>query len=520
MSTFTDTPSEKPADAEVVAELNTKIAAHPELMLLAQRLDSDTGVIEFYEGDNVYVRAKAIAIGSWGRRFSSWRWAWANESLPPPLREASARLKELGQITGRTQFTEENAFEVTRSEEIRFVADACRFLGAAGACNRGEESAVWWFALEAIEHLLPLEPLTEQASRAAEDLITAGGSVKLLAAFRARFPEAKIQLMGRDLRGKRQPWANDLHIQLLLDFGRLDTHEARDLSGADLSSSRFDDSILRGLILEGASFEGASLVDTDLSRADLRGVSFKDAFLNGTNFTRAQLAGADFTGAEVSRTLFTDVDLSEVKGLDTVRHMTPSEVSLSTLTASHFKLSPVFLRKAGVSRGLIEDLARGQRFARQYETCFLSYSSKDLPFAKQLYNSLQHIGVRVFWDRFDLLPGETLRDQILEAIHEHDRLIVVLSAESMKSSWVREEIELAWGHKRESLMPIRLCDIALVKSWTANHPNLPDLADLYSVLDFSAWQTEAEYSSALEMLLRALAGGADFGRVEPGHEHS
>jgi hypothetical protein len=36
------------------------------------------------------------------------------------------------------------------------------------------------------------------------------------------------------------------------------------------------------------------------------------------------------------------VDLSEVKGLDAVHHMTPIEISLSTLTASRFKLSPAF----------------------------------------------------------------------------------------------------------------------------------------------------------------------------------
>ena len=92
------------------------------------------------------------------------------------------------------------------------------------------------------------------------------------------------------------------------------------------------------------------------------------------------------------------MDLSEVKGLDKVHHMTPSEISLSTLTASRFKLSPAFLRRAGVSRGLIEDLANGQRFARQYETCFLSYSSKDVSFAEKLYQSLEDAGVRVFWD--------------------------------------------------------------------------------------------------------------------------
>jgi hypothetical protein len=170
-------------------------------------------------------------------------------------------------------------------------------------------------------------------------------------------------------------------------------------------------------------------------------------------------------------------------------------------------LSPAFLRRAGVSRGLIEDLAKGQRFARQYETCFLSYSSKDKPFAEKLYRSLEDAGVRVFWDRFDVLPGESLRDQIIEAIHQHDRLIVVLSANGMASDWVRQEIELAWYHKRGSLVPIRLCEIDKIRVWTAKHEKLPDLAGLFPVLDFSAWRNENEYAHAVSLLLRSLAGG-------------
>jgi uncharacterized protein YjbI with pentapeptide repeats len=497
-----------PIVSDSSAEMDAKIAAYPELLILGRHWDPESGLIQFADGEEVYVRARATPIGSWG--FSgSWLWAWSNDSLPPAARNASVRLKELAQLTGRSEFLNENAFPATEAEASKLVADACHHLAADGVCNLGLEQAVLWVALHDIEHLRPLDALTQRAAETACEVLVQGESVMILNALRARFPGLKLELIGRDLRGRPQPWAHDLHGQILFDYGRLDTHETHDFSGADLSGSRFDDSILRGLVLHGATFEGASLVDTDLSRADLRGVSFKRAFLNGTNFNRAQLAGADFTDAELSRTLLTDVDLSEVKGLDAVHHMTPSEISLSTLTASRFKLSPAFLRRAGVSRGLIEDLANGQRFAHQYETCFLSYSSKDRPFAEKLYRSLEDAGVRVFWDRFDVLPGESLRDQIIEAIHQHDRLIVVLSANGMASDWVRQEIELAWYHKRDSLVPVRLCGIDEVRAWTAQHEKLPDLAGLFPVLDFSAWSNESEYAHAVSLLLRSLAGGAD-----------
>lgn len=495
-----------------VEELDARIAAYPELLLLGQQWDSESGVIEFADGEDVYIRAKATLIGSWANS-GSWRWAWPNESLPPAARDASLRLKELAQLTGRAEFLDENAFPATAVEARKLVAAACHHLDAHGVCNRGSERAVWWFALHEIEHLRPLEALAERAAETATEVLVRGHNVIILNALRARFPALKLELIGQDLRGRPQPWAHDLHAQILFDYDTMETRESRDFSGANLSHARFDDSILRGLVLRGATFEGTSLVDTDLSRADLRGVSFKGAFLNGANFNRAQLAGADFTGAELSRTLLTDVDLSEVKGLDAVHHMTPSEISLSTLTASQFKLSPAFLRKAGVSRGLIDDLAKGQRFARQYETCFLSYSSKDTPFAESLYGSLEDAGVRVFWDQFDVLPGEPLRDQIIEAIHQHDRLVVVLSANSMASDWVRQEIELAWYHKRDSLVPIRLCEIDEVRVWTAKHEKLPDLAGIFPILDFSAWRNKTKYAHAVSLLLRSLAGGADLPRA-------
>ncbi len=195
-----------------------------------------------------------------------------------------------------------------------------------------------------------------------------------------------------------------------------------------------------------------------------------------------------------------------VTGLDSVHHMTPSEISFSTLVASQFQRTPTFLRQAGVSRGLLEDLAQGQRFPHRYQTCFLSYSSNDRDFAERVYELLIDAGVRVFWDRFDVVPGEYLEDQIAEAIAEHDRLLVVLSDHSLKSKWVKREIALAWARKRESLLPIRLCPIEDVRTWTRSDADLPDLAATFPVQDFSAWRDADEYARAFKLLLRSFSG--------------
>jgi len=127
--------------SDPVAELDAKIAAYPELLLLGQQWDPGSGLIQFVDGEDVYVRAKATLIGSWGRS-GSWRWAWPNESLPAAARSASLRIKELAQVTGRAEFLSENAFPATVVEARKLVADVCHHLGAASACNLGAEQAV------------------------------------------------------------------------------------------------------------------------------------------------------------------------------------------------------------------------------------------------------------------------------------------------------------------------------------------------------------------------------------------
>lgn len=258
-----------------------------------------------------------------------------------------------------------------------------------------------------------------------------------------------------------------------------------DLTRANFSGLRLDGAILRGATLRGASFDGASLVGADLSSCDLSEASLRATFLNGTNLARARLDGTDVTGAELPRTLLTDVDLSTVRGLSQVAHVAPSESSFSTLVASGFDISTEFLLDAGVSRGLIKDLVTGKRFAAVYQTCFLSYSSKDGAFAGRLQRSLTDAGVRVFWDRLDLVPGDYLEHQIVQAIRESKRLLVVRSPASMASGWVAREVAIAWRHKPTSLLPVRLCPIEDVKAWTQQHA-LPDLTGQFPIQDFTA----------------------------------
>jgi uncharacterized protein YjbI with pentapeptide repeats len=504
-----------------LVEMNAKMGRLPELLLLQPAFDAPAQKLHFLSGDDAFLEADASLIGSLALQSGSWRWAWANDSVPQALREESRKLKALARTTGDAAYSNADAFQVDQPTAMTFMAVACRECQAEAVYNLAPDDTLrLWFVLTNLRWLKDRGALIEAATHAARDALFAQGGVGAFNALRNAFEAMRLDLIGVDFRGTPQPWAHDLHVQTLVDYGYLDPRQARDLAGVNLAHTRLDNAVMRGVGLQSAVFDGASLIDVDFTGADLRGASLRGAFLNGANFTRAKVGGADVAGAELGRTLLTDVDLSEVKGLDQVHHTAPSEISMNTLIASRFQLTPTFLKQAGVSRGLIEDLVRGQRLSGRYQTCFLSYSSTDRVFASHLYDSLGKAGVRVFWDQFDVIPGEYLDDQIVQAIREHDRLIIVLSPASMASSWVKREIELAWYHKRESLILVRLCPIEEIRAWTAAHETLPDLATLFPVLDLSGWTEPDEFTRALTLILKTLAGGADIRPPAPAQDQT
>jgi hypothetical protein len=93
---------------------------------------------------------------------------------------------------------------------------------------------------------------------------------------------------------------------------------------------------------------------------------------------------------------------------------------------------------------------------------FLSHSSPDKPFARFLARDLQRYGVRVWIDEAEIKVGESLIDKISEGIEETEHLLVVLSAASVDSGWVRREVNVALTReingRRVQVLPCLLSD--------------------------------------------------------------
>lgn len=91
---------------------------------------------------------------------------------------------------------------------------------------------------------------------------------------------------------------------------------------------------------------------------------------------------------------------------------------------------------------------------RTHETdVFLSYDHDDKAAVERLAKAMQAQGWRVFWDR-TILPGDRWEDVIESAIENAKCVVVIWSARSVGSHWVKEEASL--GRERGVLIPVMM----------------------------------------------------------------
>ena len=121
---------------------------------------------------------------------------------------------------------------------------------------------------------------------------------------------------------------------------------------------------------------------------------------------------------------------------------------------------------------------------------FISYARADHSRAAELASVLETKGWSVWWDR-DILPGRTFDDVIEEALSGARAVVVLWSAESVKSRWVRAEASAA--AERDVLVPaliepatipleFRRVEAADLTNWQGD-PENPELQQLIETLD-------------------------------------
>ena len=241
------------------------------------------------------------------------------------------------------------------------------------------------------------------------------------------------------------------------------------LSEADISGANLKDANLGAADLTLANLYEAILIEANLNGSILNGANLNRANLSGANLNHAQLVETNFSNAFLAETMFVNVDLSQVIGLETVHHLTPSVISQSTITISKGRIPEVFLRGCGFNDIEIEqaklahpditnkdideilyrihDLRANRSI--QISPLFISYSHADAPFVDKLETILDEKGVR-FWRDIHHATAGRLEKQIDRAIRITPTLLVILSKNSTNSDWVEHEVRLARELAKES----------------------------------------------------------------------
>ncbi len=309
--------------------------------------------------------------------------------------------------------------------------------------------------------------------------------------------------------------------------------EIPDLRGADLSGAYLHGATLWDANLSSADLWNANLSSADLSNANLLGANLCAAVLvraklcgaalGGTNFGSATLHLSEFTGATMSSTALGGLDLTDVRGLESIVHLGPSHVATDTLAESRGRVPAKFLRGCGLQPWEIEaakiydpELTALQVADIQAESfrlrtegplliggIFISYSHKNADFVTKIYDRLTESGASVWLDKHDIVAGPIKR-QVLDALRVHDIVLLVLSADAVhESDWVAHEVKMARKRERKEKRDI-LCPVALDASWEdkMDDPDWGHLQDK-AVLDFSKWKTKA-FEAPFRKLLDGL----------------
>ncbi len=185
---------------------------------------------------------------------------------------------------------------------------------------------------------------------------------------------------------------------------------------------------------------------------------------------------------------------------------------MRTIYKSKGKIPEVFLRGAGVPDNFIAYVRSLVDNPIQFYSCFISYSTKDQEFAERIHADLQSRGVRCWFAPEDVKGGKKLHEQIDEAIRLHERLLLILSENSMNSEWVKTEI--AKARKREVregkrvLFPVRLVSFNQIRDWECfdgdtGKDSAREIRE-YFIPDFNSWKDHDAYKRAFDRLLRDL----------------
>jgi hypothetical protein len=128
---------------------------------------------------------------------------------------------------------------------------------------------------------------------------------------------------------------------------------------------------------------------------------------------------------------------------------------------------------------------------------FIGYSRKDSEIARFIDASLLSAGVRTFRDEKDILVGDSFPERLYEGLTRASHLLYILSANSVASKWVQEELSVAKVKEKEvsgfKILPVLVDEV-----------DLPIAIRHVHYADFRNWQDRDSYRRSFLAILRSI----------------
>jgi len=126
---------------------------------------------------------------------------------------------------------------------------------------------------------------------------------------------------------------------------------------------------------------------------------------------------------------------------------------------------------------------------------FLSHNFNDKPFVRLLAQKLMEKGYFVWVDEAEISIGDSLIQKIADGLEESDYVIAVISTNSVKSNWVRKELQLAM-HREIVGSKVHVLPVVIDRC------NLP-----YFLRDklYADFRIQAQFDNSFAQLLHAIS---------------
>jgi hypothetical protein len=172
-----------------------------------------------------------------------------------------------------------------------------------------------------------------------------------------------------------------------------------------------------------------------------------------------------------------------------------------------------FLKDNGIREQFVDAYkALLQPQSSDFDSVFISYSTRDQSFADFLWEQLRLRGIRTWYAPKDMKGGERIIDQVRSAIRAFDRLLLILSPNSIGSDWVENELRLAIRREKEAnrrvLFPISVMPFEHLKEWdyvdADTGQDIGHYVRSFYIPDFSDWRDTRKAKDELQRLAKAL----------------